>query len=93
MIYAEPFLILLYWARILVQVTIYRRLGIGRDGDLDQSQAYDISQLVREYGSCRTGAKAVSAYFTSKQMACTAVQTSTCSRSNKVIRTKEGCGV
>ena len=36
--------------RILVQVTIYRRLLIGRDGHLDQSEAYDISQLVREYG-------------------------------------------
>ena len=31
------------WARILVQVTIYRRLLIGRDGHLDQSEAYDIS--------------------------------------------------
>ena len=29
-------------ARILVQVTIYRRLLIGRDGHLDQSEAYDI---------------------------------------------------
>ena len=29
--------------RILVQVTIYRRLRIGRDGHLDQSEAYDIS--------------------------------------------------
>ena len=38
--------------RILVQVTIHRRLGIGRDGHLDQSQAYDVSQLVREYGPC-----------------------------------------
>ena len=28
---------------ILVQVTIYRRLQIGRDGHLDQSVAYDIS--------------------------------------------------
>ena len=36
------------WARILVQVTIYRRLLIGRDGHLDQSEACDIS--VREYG-------------------------------------------
>ena len=36
--------------RILVQVTIYRRLLIGRDGHLDQSEAYDISQLAREYG-------------------------------------------
>ena len=34
--------------RILVQVTIYRKLRIGRDGHLDQSEAYDISQLVRE---------------------------------------------
>ena len=33
----------LYRARILVQVTIYRRLLIGRDGHLDQSEAYDIS--------------------------------------------------
>ena len=31
------------WARILVQVTIYRRLLIGRDGHLDQSEACDIS--------------------------------------------------
>ena len=30
-------------ARILVQVTIYRRLRIGRDGHLAQSDAYDIS--------------------------------------------------
>ena len=30
-------------ARILVQVTIYRRLLIGRDDHLDQSEAYDIS--------------------------------------------------
>ena len=29
--------------RILVQVTIYRRFLIGRDGHLDQSEAYDIS--------------------------------------------------
>ena len=29
--------------RILVQVTIYRRLLIGQDGHLDQSEAYDIS--------------------------------------------------
>ena len=33
-------------ACILVQVTIYRRLRIGRDGHLDQSEAYDISELV-----------------------------------------------
>ena len=31
------------WGRFLVQVTIYRRLLIGRDGHLDQSEAYDIS--------------------------------------------------
>ena len=30
------------WGRILVQVTIYRRLLIGQDGHLDQSEAYDI---------------------------------------------------
>ena len=41
-----------YMARILVQVMIYHRLVIGRDGHLDQSQAYDISLLVREYGPC-----------------------------------------
>ena len=29
--------------RILVQVTIYRRLLIGRDDHLDQSETYDIS--------------------------------------------------
>ena len=29
-------------ARILLQVTIYRRLLIGRDVHLDQSKAYDI---------------------------------------------------
>ena len=38
------------WSRILVQVTIYRRLLIGRDSHLDQSEVYDISLLVREYG-------------------------------------------
>ena len=31
------------WVHILVQVTTYRRLLIGRDGHLDQSEAYDIS--------------------------------------------------
>ena len=31
------------WARILVRVTIHRRLRIGRDGHLDQSEAYDVS--------------------------------------------------
>ena len=34
---------LLFWACILVQVTIHRRLLIGRDGHLDQSEAYNIS--------------------------------------------------
>ena len=34
---------LIFRGRILVQVTIYRRLLIGRDGHLDQSEAYDIS--------------------------------------------------
>ena len=29
--------------RILVQVTIYRRIPIGREDHLDQSEAYDIS--------------------------------------------------
>ena len=37
-------------ARILVQGPIYRRHRIGRDGHLDQSEAYDISQIAREYG-------------------------------------------
>ena len=32
-----------FWGRILVKVTIYRRLLIGRNGYLDQSEAYDIS--------------------------------------------------
>ena len=31
------------WARIIVQVTIHRRLLVGRDGRLDQSEAYDVS--------------------------------------------------
>ena len=31
---------------IPVQVTIYRRLRIGRDGHLDQSEANDMSQIV-----------------------------------------------
>ena len=31
------------WVRILVQVTIYRWLLIGRDSHLNQSEAYDIS--------------------------------------------------
>ena len=30
------------WSGIPVQVTIYRMLRIGRDGDLDQSEACDI---------------------------------------------------
>ena len=34
---------LLVWTRILVQVTINRRLLIGRDDHLDQSEAYDLS--------------------------------------------------
>ena len=42
---------MVYWKKIkhtwpvliIVQVTIYRRLLIGRDGHLDQSEAYDIS--------------------------------------------------
>ena len=33
----------IFRARILVQVTIYRRLLFGRDGYLDQSEAYDKS--------------------------------------------------
>ena len=36
-------------ARIVVHVAIYRRLQIGRDGHLDQSEAYDISYFVRKY--------------------------------------------
>ena len=32
-----------FWSRILVEVTIYRGLLIGRDGYLDQSEAHDIS--------------------------------------------------
>ena len=35
--------LLFHRARILVQVTIYRRLRIGRDGHLDQSGDYYIS--------------------------------------------------
>ena len=35
--------VMVTWARILVQVTIYRRLLIGRDGHLDQSETYDLS--------------------------------------------------
>ena len=43
----EIFADLVYWksvtvrTRVLVQATIYRRLRIGRDGHLDQSEAYD----------------------------------------------------
>ena len=37
--------------RILVQVTIYRRLRIGRDDHLLKSEACDISYHVRENGS------------------------------------------
>ena len=33
-----------------VKVTIYRRLRIGRDGHLDQSEAYDISNLCENTG-------------------------------------------
>ena len=32
-----------FFARILVQVTIYHKHRIGQDGHLDQSDAYDIS--------------------------------------------------
>ena len=35
-------IVFIAWARILVQITIYRRLRIGRDGHLDHSEAYDI---------------------------------------------------
>ena len=34
------------WARVLVQVTINRGLRIGRDGHLDQFEAYDIQYIV-----------------------------------------------
>ena len=36
---------------VVVQGTIHRRLQIGRDGHLDQSEAYDISEHVREYAT------------------------------------------
>ena len=39
----SAFLVVLSRGHILVQVTIYRRLLIGRDGHLDPSEAYDIS--------------------------------------------------
>ena len=42
-VYASHTSCLYPWARILVQVTINRRLLIGRDGHLDQSEAYDLS--------------------------------------------------
>ena len=32
-----------FWIRILIQITIYRRLRKGQDGHLDPSEAYDIS--------------------------------------------------
>ena len=35
--------------RAPAQVTVYLRLWIDRDGHLDQSEAYDLSLLVREY--------------------------------------------
>ena len=38
----------LTWSRIPVQGTIYRRLRIGRDGHLNQSQAYDIYRSLYE---------------------------------------------
>ena len=40
---AEPQSLTYTRACILVQVTIYRRLRLGRDDHLDQSEAYDIS--------------------------------------------------
>ena len=39
----QHFAIISLRADILVQVTIYRRLRIGQDGNPDQSEAYDIS--------------------------------------------------
>ena len=38
------------WAHLLVQVTIYRRLRIGRDDHLDQSEAYDILCHLNNHG-------------------------------------------
>ena len=57
-------------ARIIVQVTIYRRLRIGRDGYLDQSEACDISYIVREYGRSifDTGSRYVQCIFMIYQM-------------------------
>ena len=46
----SPTIQLFLRARILVQVTIYRRLLIGRDSHLDQSEAYDISYLYENTG-------------------------------------------
>ena len=39
----KPVFSIFYTARSLVEVTINRRLLIGRDGHLDQSEAYDLS--------------------------------------------------
>ena len=44
-----PYLSLSSRTLVRIQVTIHRRHRIGRDGHLDQSKAYDISQLVRAY--------------------------------------------
>ena len=41
---------LCYQGCIFVQVTIYRRILSGRYDHLEQSEAYDISYLVQEYG-------------------------------------------
>ena len=42
---------------ILLQVTIYRSLRIGRDGHFVQSEAYDIVLLVQEYEQEGEGSK------------------------------------
>ena len=46
----SPTVTLLFWIRILVQVTIYGGFRIGRDSHLDRSEAYDkqikTSQLI-----------------------------------------------
>ena len=47
----SDFLWYMFWACIRVQVTIYRRLQIGRDVNLDQSEVYDISNLCENTGS------------------------------------------
>ena len=39
------------WLSYKIQGTIHRWLQIGRDGHLDQSEAYDISEHVREYAT------------------------------------------